>query len=74
MKCYRCNKEVPQQNTKTIFRASYFRGRLKGNNCENCRITFEEGDMIFTPEQISYDGEKITRYFCNYQCSLNNDI
>lgn len=53
-------KEIPQQDNVM----KYFRARIKGNSCEKCGRAFEEGDIIFTPEQVSHEGEKMVRYFC----------
>ncbi len=50
--------------------SEYFRSRIRGNFCEQCGKNFEEGEIIFTPEQVSLKGETITRYFCGakFQC------
>lgn len=53
-------EEIPKQNDSM----KYFRSKILGNYCEKCGKVFEDGDIIFTPEQKSSTGEKITRYFC----------
>lgn len=53
-------EEKPQQDDTM----KYFRSRIRGNSCENCGHIFEDSEIIFTPEQVAENGEKITRYFC----------
>jgi len=56
--------DIPPINDST----KYFRSRLRGNYCEDCGHVFEEVEIIFTPEQVAYNGDKITRYFCGTKC------
>jgi len=53
-------KDRPKQNIER----EYFRSRIRGNACEYCGHIFEDGEIIFTPEQTNDGGEIIIRYFC----------
>ena len=44
-------KEKPKNRLEEIMK--YFRGRLRGNHCEGCGRVFDDGDIIFTPDQTS---------------------
>lgn len=63
-------KEIPKQNIER----EYYKSRIRGNSCELCGRIFEDGEIIFTPEQTNDAGEMVVRYFCGAKYNCLEDI